>query len=242
MGDFLGGELRKLADSEKRLQMRGTIPPQKASGFTRTELLVVVAVFFLLALVLVGWRIQEQPKTRARVCVENLKQIGMAFRMWSSDSGDDYPMGVSTNRGGSMEYVLTGGTFRHFLTMTNELQNSRILACPEDNRLPAASFAAGLANTNISYFVGMDADQARPDMLLSGDRTITNSAPQSTRLLKITTNDPAGWSRSVHLVGGNIALSDGSGLGGIDVTGLRRQIADGERAFRGPMRLSMPVP
>ena len=222
--------------------MNRTIPPRKASGFTRTELLVVVAVLFLLALVLVGWRVHEQPKTRARVCVENLKQIGTAFRVWPPASGSEYPMAVATNSGGSMEYILTGETFRHFLAMTNELRNPRLLVCPADNRQAVASFSAGLANTNISYFVGVDAEEVRPQMLLSGDRAITNSAPQSTRLLTITTNDPAGWSRSVHLAGGNILSADGSVQAGLDVTGLRRQIADGEKVFRAPMRLSMPLP
>lgn len=222
--------------------MRETFSPQHTSGFTRTELLVVVAVLLLLALVLVAWRVQVQPKTRASVCVENLKQIGTAFRVWPPASGSEYPMAVATNSGGTMEYILTGETFRHFLAMTNELRNPRLLVCPEDNRLPTASFASGLANTNISYFVGVDAEEARYQMLLSGDRQITNSASQSTRLLNVTTNDPTGWSRNVHLSGGNILLADGSVFYGLEVTGLRRQIADGEEAFRAPMRLSMPVP
>ena len=31
-------------------------------------------------------------------CVNNLKQDGLAFRIWEGDNGDKYPMAVSTDK------------------------------------------------------------------------------------------------------------------------------------------------
>ena len=100
----------------------------------------------------------------------------------------------------------------------------------------------GLANTNLSYFVGVDGDETRPQMLLSGDRDITNSASTFSRLLTVTTNDPAGWSRRLHRGVGNVCLSDGSVQSELDATRLRWTIAEGEAQLHSPMRLAMPVP
>ncbi len=81
-------------------------------------------------------------------CVNNLKQDGLAFRLWEGDNGDKYPMAVSTNKNGTMEYG--GDVFHHFQVMSNELSTPKILACPADNRTAAATFA-GLKNQNVSY-------------------------------------------------------------------------------------------
>ena len=49
-------------------------------------------------------------KTRAQsiACVNNLKQIGLACRMWAADNGDQFPFNVSTNKGGTLEFSARG--------------------------------------------------------------------------------------------------------------------------------------
>ncbi|MCK6501571.1 MAG: hypothetical protein L6Q38_18990, partial [Nitrospira sp.] len=71
-------------------------------------------------------------------CVNGLKQIGVAFRVFATDNGDRYPMNVATNEGGSADFVPTTGNadaniWRHFWVMSNELTTPRILICASDS-------------------------------------------------------------------------------------------------------------
>ena len=85
-------------------------------------------------------------------------------------------MGVSTNDGGSSEYnTQPGFTYYHFGVMSNELTTPKIVICPADsggNRHEATNFfmitgrGDFFNNKRISYFVGVDADETKPSMLL----------------------------------------------------------------------------
>jgi prepilin-type N-terminal cleavage/methylation domain-containing protein/prepilin-type processing-associated H-X9-DG protein len=54
-------------------------------GFTLIELLVVIAIIAILAAILFPVFAQAREKARSIVCLSNLKQIGMATRMYSQD-------------------------------------------------------------------------------------------------------------------------------------------------------------
>ena len=96
-------------------------------------------------------------------CVNNLKQAALAFRIWAADHEDQFPMAVSTNKHGTSEWVEGGNAFRHFQVMAAELVTPKILVCPSDNRQPASGFRT-LTNQKLSYFVGLDADQTKPQL------------------------------------------------------------------------------
>ena len=119
-------------------------------------------------------------------------------------------MAVSTNSGGSLEYIATGAVFRHYEVMSNELSTPFILVCPRDNRKPLKNFGPTLANSNISYFVGIDARDETPQMFLAGDCNITGGRRLSNGILELGTNDFIGWSQGIHNGLGNVALADGS--------------------------------
>jgi hypothetical protein len=120
-------------------------------------------------------------------------------------------MALSTNYGGSKDYVETGEVFRHFQALSNQLISPKTLICPADKaRSPAKDFST-LNNTNISYFISLDADETSPSMLLAGDRNLTNEVPlPSNRIMELTSNSIVGWTAEMHNRQGNIALSDGS--------------------------------
>jgi hypothetical protein len=181
-----------------------------SQAFARKDLLVLVVVVFLLASL--AWLEFGNARVRSWTlcCNCNLKQIGLAFRTWELDHTNRYPMGLSTNLGGTREYLAFGETFRHFVVMSNELSTPRILVCPSDWRRSAASFTNALANTNVSYFVGFLDNSENPQMLLSGDRDLTNGAPRSGNSIGLTDANPTGWASRLHRGLGNIALSDGS--------------------------------
>ena len=127
-------------------------------------------------------------------------------------------MSLSTNFGGTLEYVARGETFRHFQVMSNELATPYVLVCPADARPRAKDFGSAFSNTNVSYFVGVDADDLRPQDLLSGDRNIIGGTKLGNGILEITTNQLVGWSSEMHNGVGNIGLADGS-VQTVSVTG-----------------------
>ena len=57
-------------------------------NFTLVELLVVVAIIGILVSILLPSLDKAREKTRSAVCKSNLKQIGVAALMWSSDNND----------------------------------------------------------------------------------------------------------------------------------------------------------
>ena len=125
------------------------------AAFTRTELVVVTALLMLVIGVCLPWLYRPRKPYHSR-CPSHLKNIGLAFRIWSTDNGDVYPMAKSTNAGGTKEYIGTTQVFRHFIALTNEIARPMDLVCP-DASTPAATNWNELANTNIDYIVGVDA-------------------------------------------------------------------------------------
>jgi competence protein ComGC len=190
--------------------MKTTYLPQRRAGFTRTELFVIVVIVALLVLFFLPALARGKKNKQLRDCINNLKQVGLAFRMASDDANNDYPMARSTNQQGSREYITGGNVYPHFLCMSNELATPYVLACPSDTRKPARSFAT-LSDSNISYFVGLDANESAPQMFLTGDRNLaTNGVPVAHGLVTVKSNDTLSWTKELHDGEGNVGVADGS--------------------------------
>ncbi len=188
-------------------------------------LLIIVAVLGIIFVIL-----PNMARSRARSsrigCTNNLKQISLSFRQWSLDNNDKYPMQVSATNGGAMEQAQLGSAYVVFLVMSNELSTPKILFCPNESnrkRVQAITFAptgplgspSGLVPftpaNNLSYFVGLDADEAKPDTIISGDDNFTiGKVRLSAGLLLLDTNSPVTWTKERHGNMGNLALADGS--------------------------------
>lgn len=181
-----------------------------ANAFTLIELITVAVIVVLLAGVLMPSLMRAKQRAQRITCVSNLKQIGLAAKTWSLVQSNEFPAKVDARRGGSLEAIATGEVFRHFQVMSNELATPWILICPSDNRSRAKDFGPGLANTNVSYFVGLDADDTQPDSFLAGDRNLTNGATLAGQILLVSSNSAAGWTEKIHKCQGNIGLADGS--------------------------------
>lgn len=194
---------------------------------TLVELLVVLGIIAVLAALLLPSLSKAENRAARISCVSNLKQIGLASRIWEGDHGNYYPMAVSETNGGTMGFVNGLNAFRHFQVMSNELSTPKVLLCPaesDENRFTGTNFV-NFSNSNLSYFVGIVANDSNFTMILSGDHNITNGTSVRKGLLALTSNAPTGWTSEIHNKVGNILLADGS-VQQESTIGLQGQIAN----------------
>ncbi len=188
----------------------------RAGAFTLIEMLVVIAIIGILAALLLPVLSQGRLKAQRVQCVSQLHQAGQAFHSFAHDHNDLFPMQVPASAGGSREavqgaYQLVGEfyfAYRHFQALSNELVSSQLVLCPSDTRLPAANFVV-LRNKNLSYFVGVNAEYAKPNSILAGDRNITNDWTAPATMQHLGPDSSLRWTEELHRFKGNLLFSDG---------------------------------
>lgn len=182
----------------------------QANGFTVVELLIVLAVVAVFAALLLPALSRTSARSARLNCSNNLKQIGLSAKTWGLDNGDKFPMGVSTNAGGTMEWTMTGFLSPHFQVMSNELSTPKLLVCPNDVKREAATNFSVLADENVSYFLNLDAADDAYAGILGGDGNLRNPAMTGTRIVRLQAGGTLGWSAQVHRHQGTLLFADGS--------------------------------
>ncbi len=185
--------------------MKTALPSRKAGAFTLLELLVVIAIIAILAGLLLPAMQKAKGRAKRVQCVNNLKEMGVAFHSFAHDHDGRFPMQVPANAGGSLEFLRAatnalGGAyfaFRHFQALSNELVTPRILVCPADTRAAADNFR-DLKNDQVSYFAGAAAEFDKPDSILAGDRNITSFTSSSGAVVRLNAPDVIGWTGELH--------------------------------------------
>ena len=97
---------------------------QKKREFTLIELLVVIAIIGILASMLLPALAMARESARKMSCTNNLKQIGLAIRMYSNVYSEQYPN-------------YSGGTGLALLATEGFLENTQVYKCPSTTRGPA---------------------------------------------------------------------------------------------------------
>jgi prepilin-type N-terminal cleavage/methylation domain-containing protein len=185
------------------------------SGFTLIELLVVIAIIAILAGLLLPALARAKAKANRAKCVSNLKQMNLGFRIFSNDNGEKFPWLILPADGGSMD-AAAQQTWRHILPVTNEMNSPKILVCPSDSQKTMVStWNLFLANNNISYMVGYEAVEQKPQTILTGDRNIAGAANNSScgawsGAMGCPITVASTWDQTIHNGAGDLGLSDGS--------------------------------
>ncbi|MBU6411138.1 MAG: prepilin-type N-terminal cleavage/methylation domain-containing protein [Verrucomicrobia bacterium] len=129
----------------------------KQGGFTLIELLVVIAMIAILAALLLPALARAKARAQAIVCLNNTRQLDLAWQVYAADHNDDLPYNLG----------MVGSSFRTPLNWVNNVLtwdlspdntnlttltdsglgpyvgNTRCYRCPSDHALSAVQRAAG---------------------------------------------------------------------------------------------------
>jgi prepilin-type N-terminal cleavage/methylation domain-containing protein/prepilin-type processing-associated H-X9-DG protein len=134
-------------------------------GFTLIELLVVVAIIGILAAIMFPVFARVRETARGISCSSNLKQMGMALFMYSSDHGGNWPIaGGAIRRDENNDPSVEHGWMQQLFPYT---KNRQIFRCPSDS------------DSDYSYFIS-----ARAAYIAAGNQ----AAPVNMRQIDYVTS------------------------------------------------------
>jgi prepilin-type N-terminal cleavage/methylation domain-containing protein/prepilin-type processing-associated H-X9-DG protein len=211
------------------------------SGFTFTELLVVLGMLALLALLAVPVLANGKAGSQRAVCAGNLARVGRALATWGAERGDLYPWQAQASLGGTFNHPsgLNNNIWFQFSWVSNELATPRILACPSDRLVKVAeNFGLGpeglLNNQYQNRAISYTLSHPYPEdgrLVLSTDRNVIFGAGLGSGcsyfgdgpIAEFGLPQHNGWGTFMHVNSGNLLFNDGS-VEQTNNDGLRRAI------------------
>lgn len=180
-------------------------------ALTLIDVLVVFALFAVIAAlvlpaVLPRRGCRSTPRSR---CMNNLRQVGLAFRIYANDHDEKFPWQTSKTNGGTAHLTESSRVFEHFLAASNELVTSKILSCNSDGAKQRANDFSTFSNTNLSYFVGIEAENDNSYAMLAGDRHVSGGVLSNGFMRVYRPGAQASWTTELHTNEGNVVFGDG---------------------------------
>jgi prepilin-type processing-associated H-X9-DG protein len=213
----------------------------EAGRFTLVDLAITLGVIFaialLVALILPAF---AKAKIGGPRCYGYLRQLGFSIQMMINDYEGTNMMRLSTNKGGTLEFSETGQLFRNYLPMSNYIGGPSVFHCPEDKKRTRAANWNSFGNQNISYFLNIDADETKPQMIWAGDRNVMGGVMTKGNVMLCKSNSVLGWTPEIHRRQGNILMMDGS-VSFVDDLGLNNLVQGQFSKFTNQViRLAIP--
>jgi prepilin-type N-terminal cleavage/methylation domain-containing protein/prepilin-type processing-associated H-X9-DG protein len=104
-----------------------------ASAFTLVELLVVIAIIALLISILLPTLGRARQQSQSIRCQSQLRQIGIAFRLYAANNDDSLPIAYTDGRVNGVDDVWAGSGTDWTLLLLNAMQKSEGLTFEEAN-------------------------------------------------------------------------------------------------------------
>ena len=183
----------------------------RRGAFTALELLAVIAICFILFLVVAPALSRPHRPAHRIKCVNNLKNLGLAFRIYAVDNGDRFPW-QDLDEKGAIRVRYEADPAVYVRAASNELSTPKIVICTTDTRKVATNWNQ-FTRENLSFFISADAAQEFPGSFMAGDRNITNEngrLPAGFGKLSTKGTGAAGWDGTMHKEQGNVCMGDGS--------------------------------
>src|SRR5262245_28641350 len=119
---------------------------RRCLAFTLVELLVVIGIIALLIAILVPTLAKARESARRTECLSNIRQVGIAFRVYAQDYRDQVPLGYRTGNKQFNSMVYSGGAVRRlvlfgWLYPAGLMKSPKIYFCPSENN-PQSVFAS----------------------------------------------------------------------------------------------------
>lgn len=133
------------------------------TGFTLIELLVTIAIIAILAAILFPVFARAREKARQASCMSNLKQMGIAFMMYSQDYDErmcPFNYDVDVTGDGVVDYMTWGSFYssedsKHHpekALIQPYMKNAQVEECPSAPEMSSSAFAPPVAyGYNYSY-------------------------------------------------------------------------------------------
>lgn len=179
------------------------------SGFTLIELLVCIGIIGVLAALTLPSLSRSMRNAKRVQCLNNLRQIGIAFQQFADLNNNKYPMqlaGFHSSRddsSGKMGFLVLSE--RPFIETARELASPKLVVCAADPNRNAPTTFEEMTTAQISYLVSTHARPGDARTIVVTDRNVVFADANALQL----PDHRIQYDETTHELRGNVLMGDG---------------------------------